>query len=183
MRCVVLLRGVNVNGHRLVPMADLRQLLADLGYTAVQTYIQSGNVVCAPPPGADPATGIRAAIARRFGHDDVGVVVLSGGEMAEIAAGNPFPREGADPRHLYVTVLSAPPPSDRAAALAAVQALPDRCAIARRWIYMHCPGGYHRTTLSNAFFERAAGVPATTRNWQTTLRLAEWVRPGADGAE
>ena len=183
MRCVVRLRGINVNGHRMVPMADLRRLLADLGYTAVQTYIQSGNVVCAPPPGADPATDIREAIARRFGYDDVGVVVLSAGEMAEIAAGNPFLSQGADPRQLYVTVLSAPSPPERAAALAAVQALSDRCAMARRWIYVHCPGGYHRTKLSNAFFERAAGVTATTRNWQTTLRLAEWVRPGADGGE
>ena len=40
---VVLLRGINVGGHRKVPMAELRELLANSGYANVQTYIQSGN--------------------------------------------------------------------------------------------------------------------------------------------
>lgn len=40
-----LLRGINVSGRRLVPMAELRSLLADIGCNGVRTYIQSGNVV------------------------------------------------------------------------------------------------------------------------------------------
>jgi len=44
-RQVVLLRGINVGGHRRVPMADLRALLAGLGYERVRTHLQSGNVV------------------------------------------------------------------------------------------------------------------------------------------
>lgn len=40
------LRGINVGGHRKVPMADLRRLL--VGITSdpnVRTYIASGNAV------------------------------------------------------------------------------------------------------------------------------------------
>ena len=42
---VALLRGINVGGKSLVPMAELRTLLTSLGFEDVVTYIQSGNVV------------------------------------------------------------------------------------------------------------------------------------------
>src|SRR5206468_8394483 len=44
-RYVVLLRGINVGGKNPVPMSRLRQVLADLGYEDVATYIASGNVI------------------------------------------------------------------------------------------------------------------------------------------
>jgi len=40
-----LLRGVNVGGHNILPMAELRRDLESLKLTNVRTYIQSGNVV------------------------------------------------------------------------------------------------------------------------------------------
>jgi uncharacterized protein (DUF1697 family) len=36
--------------------------------------------------------------------------------------------------------------------------------------------GYGRSKLSNAFFEKQFGVPATTRNWRTATNLAELAR-------
>ena len=42
---IALLRGINVGGHKKVPMAELRELLTKSGFQNVQTYIQSGNVV------------------------------------------------------------------------------------------------------------------------------------------
>src|SRR5262245_65462516 len=42
---VALLRGVNLGAHNKVPMAGLRELMADIGAEDVQTYVQSGNVV------------------------------------------------------------------------------------------------------------------------------------------
>ena len=42
---IALLRGINVGGHRKVPMAELRQLMSDLGFDHVKTYIQSGNII------------------------------------------------------------------------------------------------------------------------------------------
>ncbi len=44
MRYVLLLRGINVGGKNKVVMAELRQQVAGLGYEAVQTYINSGNL-------------------------------------------------------------------------------------------------------------------------------------------
>ena len=44
-RYVVLLRGINVGGKNPVPMARLREVLGELGYEDVVTYIASGNVI------------------------------------------------------------------------------------------------------------------------------------------
>lgn len=43
--CLVLLRGINVGGKNLVPMAGLKKFLEELGYFNVSTYIASGNVI------------------------------------------------------------------------------------------------------------------------------------------
>lgn len=42
---VTLLRGINVGKAKRVPMAELRALLAGLGYGDVQTLLNSGNAV------------------------------------------------------------------------------------------------------------------------------------------
>jgi uncharacterized protein (DUF1697 family) len=44
-RYVSLLRGINVGGHHLVPMARLRAIYEDLGCEDVSSHLQSGNVL------------------------------------------------------------------------------------------------------------------------------------------
>jgi len=43
--CIALLRAVNVAGHGMVAMADLRRFAAELGFVDVRTVLQSGNLV------------------------------------------------------------------------------------------------------------------------------------------
>ena len=66
---VALLRGINVGGRSLVPMAELRALFTSLGLADVQTYIQSGNVVFTAGGGEEEelAARIEAALAEAFG--------------------------------------------------------------------------------------------------------------------
>ena len=42
---IALIRGINVGGHKKVPMAELRELLTKSDLENVKTYIQSGNVI------------------------------------------------------------------------------------------------------------------------------------------
>lgn len=76
MRHVALLRSINVNGHRMIRMEDLRAVVAELGHGEVRTFFQSGNVLfsAAGSPAADLAHGIEQRIAERFGLDDVTVI-------------------------------------------------------------------------------------------------------------
>lgn len=42
---IVLVRGINVGGKNMLPMAGLRTCLEELGFSQVTTYIASGNVI------------------------------------------------------------------------------------------------------------------------------------------
>jgi uncharacterized protein (DUF1697 family) len=65
---VSLLRGVNVGGHHLIRMEDLRALYESLGFRSPQTYVQSGNVVfgAKDPNTSRLASRIEDAIEGRF---------------------------------------------------------------------------------------------------------------------
>ena len=41
---VALLRGINLGGHKVVKMDQLRKAFEELGFEDVKTYIQSGNM-------------------------------------------------------------------------------------------------------------------------------------------
>ena len=178
---VALLRAVNVSGQNRIPMAELRRALGGLGLTGVETYVQSGNLVFdaqADDP-AEQAAAIHGLIERELGHD-VRVLVLTAAELAHIAAVNPLLADRADEKFLHATFLDVPVPEaafggldlpaqpGEQAVLAAGDATP-----AGRVVYLHLPHGYGRTKLNNAYFERALGTPATTRNWRTVLALVE----------
>ncbi|TVP94175.1 MAG: DUF1697 domain-containing protein [Acholeplasmatales bacterium] len=88
MMHVALLRGINVGGKNPVPMARLKTLFIDLGYTRVRTYINSGNVVfwdTGTHPPQTHAERITAGIRTMFGLE-VPVVMRSVKEMAAVNA-------------------------------------------------------------------------------------------------
>ncbi|EGG83803.1 hypothetical protein HMPREF9477_00874 [Lachnospiraceae bacterium 2_1_46FAA] len=44
-RYIALLRGINISGKNRITMSDLKAGFIELGYTAVSTYLNSGNVI------------------------------------------------------------------------------------------------------------------------------------------
>jgi len=88
---VVLLRAVNVGGTGKLPMADLRRLAEDAGFTAVRTYIASGNLLLESDD--DEATVGKAMedALEAYAGRPVGVLVRSPGELQRVLDGNPFP--------------------------------------------------------------------------------------------
>lgn len=166
----VLLRAINVGGHNKIPMADLRVLLDDLGYTDVVTYVQSGNVVCDRDSSASAVTkSIRAGIADRFGHD-VHVIVRSAHELEQVVTN--FPYGGHDPKRTGVVFLSR----RFDGRLDCGGFAPDECTVDGSHVFVHCPTGFADTKLTNAWVEKQTGLTATRRNWNTVLRLAEMMR-------
>ena len=155
-------------------MADLRRLAGDLGLSDVSTYLQSGNVVFESRASARTLAGkLEREIRERLGHD-VSVLLRSKDHLAKVMAGNPFAAK--DVSKLYVTFLAKPPRKERVAALEPAVGAPDEFRVNGREIYLHFPGGYGRSQLSNAYFEKQLGVIATTRNWKTVTSLAKLAR-------
>jgi len=171
---VALLRAVNVSGQNKVAMADLRAQLSRAGYEDVVTYVQSGNVVLTAPatPEAKLVADLERQIRKGFGLT-VTVLVRTADQLRQIRAADPFVKNAADTSSLYVTVLATKPTAAQVKALADKTAGPDEAIVRGREIYLHCPGGYGRTKLNNAFFERQLGTKATTRNWNTITKLLE----------
>jgi len=180
---VALLRSINVGGRNRLPMADLRRMVASLGFGAVETYLQSGNVVFT---GAGTASGAARAIEARIAGDlglDVPVIVRSKPQVARILRDNPYAGLGVDPRTVHVTFLAGPPDDRHRRELGAEAATSgpngrfgdDRFQPVGADVFVYCPGGYGRTTLNNGYFERRAGRVATTRNWRTVSALAGMV--------
>jgi uncharacterized protein (DUF1697 family) len=174
---VALLRGINVGGSTKVGMDALRRSFEALGYAGAKTYLQSGNVVFDAPAGAASrlAGEIEGRLAQDFGRT-IPVLVRTGQDLARLVDHNPFLSGESDLTKLHVTFLSEEPDPARAARLEAPAGAPDAFPLAGRELYLHCPNGYGRTKLNNAFVERRLGVPATTRNWKTVTALRDLTR-------
>ena len=166
---VALLRGVNVGGHRRVPMAELRALLESLDHTHVTTYLQSGNAVFRSARGDEQVLGreISDEVLRRLGVATA-VLVRPGAELAAVAAANPWPEREQDPKRLHVAYLTSVPESAGHLSRFA----PDEVRVVERAAYLWYADGAGRSRLTLDALERALGVTATARNWTTATTLA-----------
>jgi uncharacterized protein (DUF1697 family) len=140
---VALLRAVNVGGTGKLPMADLKQMCERAGFKAVRTYIASGNVVLESGKTEAAVKATLEATLRSYAGKSVGVLVRTAGELAEVLAGDPFPKA---PRNLTVVIfLDKAPPKD---ALKTVTGQKDEeVALGTREIYVYFPVGIGKSKL------------------------------------
>ena len=175
-RLVALLRGINVGGHNGVAMADLRALLTHIGYTEVQTVLQSGNAVFTCRAGAvQAATDIQRAIADELALQCT-VIVRTAAEVEAVLAFDPFRAVAADGSKYLVGFLAGDPAPAAAATIEAIDVQPDRIMLAGREVYLWCPTGVSDSPLVRLGWEKAVGVPVTARNWNTVEKIAALMR-------
>ncbi|WP_324786795.1 DUF1697 domain-containing protein [Streptomyces sp. H51] len=171
-----LLRGVNVGSARKVPMAELRAVVESLGHDRVRTYLQSGQAVFTAGHGDEEslAAELARAIEQRFGFG-VDVIVRDHAYLRAVAAACPFPAADLEPKQLHVTYFSAPVDEERFAALDRGAYLPEEFRLGDRALYLYAPDGLGRSKLAGHLAKPRItdGVVATTRNWNTVLKLAE----------
>lgn len=173
MRYVALLRAVNV-GQAKLPMAELREVCAGLGWEKMATYIQSGNVVfeASGKPDALEAA-LEQAVTARFGFVR-SVIVRSAKQWADYAAGSPFPEQEADrPHYLLLGLAKAPAAAGAAETLEARGAAGEQVRQERDALWFFFPDGSGVSKLTPSSIDKAAGSPVTTRNWRTVLKLQE----------
>jgi uncharacterized protein (DUF1697 family) len=166
---VALLRGVNVGGHRKIPMADLREAIEAAGFDRVRTYIQSGNVVLdADLKAGEVGEQVAAVIADSFGHT-VPVMVRSGADLDRVVAADPFAGRDLDEAKVTVTFLSGPAPD-----LAVPEGQPEEARVDGTEVWVYYPEGLGRSTLERAGFWKPLGeLEATTRNLRTVRKLRD----------
>ena len=168
MRYVALLRAVNVGGCKL-PMAELREVCAGLGWKNVATYIQSGNVVfeAAGKPDALEAA-LEQAVTARFGFERP-VIVRSAQQWAGYASGSPFPEQEADRANVLLLGLAKAPLASGAAETiqargkAGEEVRQERDAL---WFFFPDGSGKSKLTMPTAsrWIERSTFAPISGMN-------------------
>ena len=161
---IALLRAVNVGRTGKLPMADLKDLCVELGFTRIDTYIASGNVVfdCDLPPQVVQAKLEKAL--RVYAGKAIGVFVRTAAEMRTVLRKNPFPDK--EPRLTYSFFLNEKPDSG---ALDAVRGLDgEEMRLGQREIYVHYPKGMGQSKL-----RIPTAALGTARNLNTVAKLVE----------
>lgn len=168
---IALLRGINVGSHNRIPMADLRALLADIGYPDARTLVQSGNIVLsAELQPNELATELERVIADKFGVQTP-VVVRTRDELAAVVALDPLGDVAQEHKLYQVSFLSAEPDPQAVAKIAQEDFAPECFVHVGREIYAWHPEGIHSSRLARMLSDKRLGVVATARNWKTTTKL------------
>jgi uncharacterized protein (DUF1697 family) len=173
-RYAVLLRGINLGRAKRVAMADLRAMLEDLGYTAVRTHLNSGNVVLTGED-ADPAehaARIEATIQERLGMD-VRCAVLAGDELRAIVDGHPFAGVADNGSRMMAFVYVRPVNPKLVAGHPPVPEDPELARVGDRAVYQWCPDGLMAAPDVSPYVKEHLRTDVTARNWNTLTKLLE----------
>lgn len=173
MKWIALIRGINVGGNNLLPMADLRDLLSELGYTGVKTYIQSGNCLfdCRKRKAEAISDEISDAIEVKFRFRPR-VMTITADQVKEAIENNPFPQEPDNYKRLHMFFMTETPELVDEELLKSIQKEGEAYAYNDGVFYLYAPDGIWKSKIG-ARVEKILGVPMTARNLRTVMKLAE----------
>lgn len=170
MKYIALLKGINIGGHKKVPMAELREVLSQAGFSEVSTYIQSGNVFFQSSKSnvQELESDIQKAIEVHFGFE-VRVMVKTHGELQQIFEKCPF---NDDEKIASYFMLLHQQASPEAVALASEKVYENEYyQITENCLYYYSPKGIGKSKFNANFFEKKLGTFITARNYKTMLKL------------
>ncbi len=167
---IVLLKGINVGGHKKVPMADLRALLEKEGFKNLQTYIQSGNVILQTTESnkLPLETHVSKAIQSHFGFE-VSVLAKTRKELQHIFDNSPFTEEKK--KASYFMMLHDEPNAEAIREASQKVYEGEEYYIINDCIYYFHDKGLGKAKFNVNFFERKFQTFATARNYNTMIKL------------
>ena len=172
-RLIAFLRAINVGGHN-VKMDELRVLFESLGFTNVETFIASGNIIfeAKPEKNRDLEKQIEAYLQKSLGYG-VATFIRTNSEIAEIAWYKPFDKAKLQiAQALNVAFLAEPLQVEAQKTLMSLSTEIDEFNVHDREVYWLCQKKQSESAFSNTLFERKLKVQTTFRGWKTILKLA-----------
>ena len=164
-------RGINVGGNHLLPMAVLKELYAELGFEQVHTLLQSGNAVFVAAKRQKLGESIERAIEARLTFRPR-VMLRSPDELREVVAHNPFPKQAkGEPNRLLVHFLERAPAKGALEKLRSAHQGPEQFELRDHALYVYFPLGVGKSKLTPARMDKALGLQGTARNWNTLTKL------------
>ena len=169
-RHVAFLRGMNLGGRR-IKNEDLRRRFEEMGLEEVSTFRASGNVIFSTPKREAEgrlAARVEAELGKRLGYD-VPVFLRSAGEVAAIAAQEPFGAKALarSKGKLQVSLLKKKPTAAARKKALALAGDGDLLAIEGRELYWLPSGGLLESDLDLKAIAKLLG--ADTRRTMGTI--------------
>jgi uncharacterized protein (DUF1697 family) len=156
-------------------MAELKALYQSLGWTHIQTLLQTGNALFVSD-NLDPevlTAQIEAAIVQRFGFESR-VMLRTPQELQVVFQQHPLADLPVfDPQKVLVTFLRDVPDPAQVERLFAAHKGPERIHVIGREAYVYYPEGVGRSKLDNLFIEKHLKTAGTARNWNTVTKLVD----------
>jgi len=176
MRAIALLRGINVGGHKILPMATLKAIFESGGYKNVVTFIQSGNVLF------DTTTTDMDKLKKKIEkmlvaalEYEVLVIVRSADEMKKVVTKNPFVDEHEEKKTKYYVMFLEKKPNrtEQQSVLATqVKGMDFRFGTCELYCLLDAKFSGNDSPFSNVKLEKLLHQKGTTRNWATTTKIA-----------
>ncbi len=172
---IAVLRGINVGGKNKLKMEALRDMMTDLKFKNVSTYIQSGNLAFTTIKADQKkiAVKIEKAILKKFDLT-VPVLVKNQEQIKCILENGPY-NDNSHAKGIFFTLLEEKAEQENIDQIVNMDFGDDVFTIDNQngVVYIYCPSSYHKTKISNNFFEKKLKVKATTRNLNTMRKLLE----------
>ncbi|MBL9200786.1 MAG: DUF1697 domain-containing protein [Opitutaceae bacterium] len=175
-RYLAFLRGINL-GNRRLKMDHLRGLFGELGFTGIETFIASGNVIFddRTTDARRLALKIERHLADRLGYE-VDTFVRTRAEVATLAALRPFAGTDMDAEEntVHVGFFASPLPAAQARGLAAIRTPTDEFHVTGPEFFWLCRGIKSSTSeVWSSSAVRALKLPASSmRNLRSIRKLA-----------
>ncbi|MFI5460004.1 MAG: DUF1697 domain-containing protein [Isosphaerales bacterium] len=173
-RFIAFLRAINVGG-RTVKMDFLRKAFEPLGFSNVETFIASGNVIfeSRATTAQRLEKKIESQLQESLGYE-VRIFIRSASELANIAQCRPFMTSEleADYHALYIAFLPAQPSGEAEQKLMSFRTEDDDFHIQGREVYWLCRKKFSESAFNGAMLEKLLGMAATLRNATTVRKLS-----------
>lgn len=177
MRYAALLRGINVGGNKMVPMADLRTMTAKLGFEDPKTLLQSGNLVFGGKrqPTQKLEQLLEAATKKTIGVE-CNYLVRTADEWQQLIDANPFAAFAkSDPARLAVTFCRESADAGALETLRREARGAEDFKMVGRELFVWYPDGMGQSKLALALSKNRLGTICTARNWNTVMKIAALV--------
>jgi len=170
---IAFLRAINVGGH-VVKMDYLRSLFESLGFSNVETFIASGNVLFETKSNDAIALEkkIETGLKKALGYD-VATFLRTNADLKAVAVYKPFPSSQLDSATAFnIAFLKESLDAAAGKKVLALKTAIDDFHIHGRELYWLCQKKQSESTFSNAVLEKTLGKPSTLRGMETIRKIA-----------
>jgi uncharacterized protein (DUF1697 family) len=175
MRAVALLRAINVGAH-VVKMDRLKALFQKAGFTGVETFIASGNVIFDVAPSTKTAAlerTIESMLEDALGYE-VATFIRTSAELVAAAEHEPFlPKALKASLRFNVAFVKQPLDAAAVKSITALATAVEDFHVRGREIYWLSRVMQSDSKVSNAVFEKTLRQPSTVRGISSVRKMAE----------